>query len=210
MTLKPLTARIEQLEAARSRIDAGDPAPPAPIPQVTDWEARLSAARAVDVLTGANTAQAIEQARADEQRSIEQQAQEAARFAQEQAQRREAIDRLDRDLDAAQSLLERELRARSKTLAVEALTRYHAALVGVLEALARLAGALEASGEVAAANMALMTVTLPAIGDPALPAGFAAQAGKVTALNRQAILARAAAEVRELLITADEEEPADA
>ena len=44
MTLKSLTARIEQLQAARAEIDAVDPALPAPIPQATDWEARLSAA----------------------------------------------------------------------------------------------------------------------------------------------------------------------
>lgn len=206
-SLQNLRARIEQLEAARNRIDAAEVNPPPPMPATaTDWEARLSAARAVDSLTGANTAEAIEQARADEQRRIEQHAQEAAKFAQEQARRREVLSTLERDLEAAHSLLEREMRARSKGLVVDALTRYHAALVEVLDALARLAGAMDVAGEQTAANMALMSLTMPAVGRPVLPSGFDCTGGRITAPGRTSIIAQAAAEARELLMTAVDEE----
>lgn len=209
-SLQNLRARIEQLEAARSRIDAAEVNPPAPIPQVADWDARLSAARAVDSLVGSETAYAVQDQREAERLRIEKHAKDAAKFAQEATRRREAMKRLTGDLEAAHGLLEREIRARSKTLVVESLTRYHAALAEVLEALARLTGALELSGEVTAANLALMSLTMPAIGDPALPAGFSVMAGRITAPSRSIVIAQAAAEARELLLNEETEETADA
>lgn len=156
--LARLNARIEQLEAARAEL-AAQAAPPSPPPApAQDWESRLSAARAVDVLTGANTAETIESQRQADAAAREKQAKEAAKFAARATQTRESINALSRDLDAALSLLQQELTAAANARLPDCESDYHKARAAMMEASEVYAGCLALSGQQTAATQLLRAV----------------------------------------------------
>lgn len=164
--LARLSARIAELEQARSELESalvGLEAAPPPPPTV-DWESRLSAAKAVDVLTGANTTQALEQARADEQRRVERQGKEAVQNAARATQAREALDTLTRDIEAAESLLRRELTATANSRLADCESDYHRTRAAMLNAAESLAGCLALAGQETAAAQLLRSIGVA--GDP--------------------------------------------
>ena len=123
-----------------------------------DWESRLSAARAVDLLTASNTAAAIEAQRQADAIAREKQARKAAQEGLQATQRREALSTITRDLEAANSLLERELRTAANHRLADCERRYHNARAAWLEAAETCAGCLALSGQETAATQLLLTV----------------------------------------------------
>ncbi len=159
MSLQRLSARIEELEAQRAELEAtlSSIAAPTPPPPAIDWEARLSAAKAVDALTGSATASTVEAQRQADLAQREQQARKAGGVALEAAQRREAMDTLARDLEAAQALYQRELRAVANARLVEFQSGYHRAQAELLATARDLAAMLFLSGQETAAHQLLRT-----------------------------------------------------
>lgn len=141
--LQRLQARIAELQAARdevqSALDASPPAHTQPVSTV-DWEARLSAARAVDTLTGANTAASIEAQRQAERLSAEKEAKKALADSLKATQQREALSTLDRDIEAATGLLARSIADAARQRLPDCERRYQEACSARLEAAADLAG----------------------------------------------------------------------
>lgn len=159
MSLNRLSARIAELEASRAELEStlsGIAAPASPPPAI-DWEARLSAARAVDALTGSATAQTVEAQRQADLAQRDQQARQAAGEALEATQQREAMESLSRDLEAAQALYQRELRAVANARLADFQAGYHRARDEVLATARDLAAMLFLSGQETAAHQLLRT-----------------------------------------------------
>jgi hypothetical protein len=158
--LARLSARIVDLEAQRAALESALTGlnPPPPLPPATDWEPRLSAARAVDALTGADTVAAVEAQRAADAAAREQQARKADCDALQATQTRLALSTLGRDLEAATALLQRELAtaARGRLATIE--NRYHMARAAWLNAAEDLAGALALCNRETEAHQLLRTV----------------------------------------------------
>ena len=176
MSLQRLSARIAELEAARATIQAAlDSSPPlSPLPAPVDWEARLSAARAVDALTGSATATAVESQRQADLQAREQQARKAAGEALQATQRREALDTLTRDLEAATALYQRELRAVASQRVADFQAGYHRARAAFVDAARNLAGTLFLAGQETAAHQLLRSAgvagdTMTIIAQAAIP-----------------------------------------
>lgn len=161
--LQRLSARIEELEAARaaiqSALDSVQPLPPPP--PAIDWEARLSAARAVDALTGSATAQTVEAQRQADLAQRDQQARQAAANALQATQQREAMESLSRDLEAATALWERSVSDAARDRLASAETRYHSTRAAAMEAATNLAGWLALAGRETAAHQLLRSVGTP-------------------------------------------------
>lgn len=157
--LTRLSAKIAELEAERAELESvcftvEQTPPPPPV----DWESRLSAARAVDLLTGADTAATVESQRQADTAAREKQARKAAQGAQEAAQRREAIESLARDLEAANGLLARELTAAANNRLSALENDFHRARTEWLESAQRYAGCLALCGQETAAHQLLRAV----------------------------------------------------
>lgn len=176
MSLQRLSSRIEELEAARAAIqaamDSSPPLPPPPAP--VDWESRLSAARAVDALTGSATAPTVEAQRQADLQAREKQARKAAQVALQATQQREALDTLTRDLEAAHVLYQRELRAVANARLAGFQSGYHRAQAELLATARNLAGMLFLSGQETAAHQLLRTAgfggdTMTIIAQAAIP-----------------------------------------
>lgn len=155
--LQRLEARIAELEAARATIQAAlDSVPPLPaLPAPVDWESRLSAARAVDALTGMETAPAIEAQRVADQREREKAARQAAQNALSATQQREALDTIARDLEAASALYQRELRAAANAHLADFQADYHRAQAAMMSATRELASMTYLAGQETAAHQLL-------------------------------------------------------
>lgn len=176
MSLQRLAARIAELEDARAAIQAAmDSSPPLPpLPAPVDWESRLSAARAVDALTGSATAPTVEAQRQADQAHREQQARKAQGEAQKASQQREALDTLTRDLEAAQGLLQRELRAVANARLADFQEGYHRAQAAMMEATRNLAAMLFLSGQESGGHQLLRSAgfsgdTMTIIAQAAIP-----------------------------------------
>lgn len=161
--LARLHARITELHAARGELEATLSGVERVLPTVgrTDWESRLSAARAVDALTGSTTAAALDAQRAAEERATTKAAAKAAESAHKATQTREAIESLTRDLDAATALLQRSLAEAARGRLPDRESRYHRALDEWTDAAADLAGALSLSGRETEAHQLLRSVGVP-------------------------------------------------
>lgn len=158
--LQRLQARIDELETARSAIQSAlDTSPPAHTqPVSTDWESRLSAARAVDTLTGANTAASIEAQRQAERLSAEKEAKKALADSLKATQQREALSTLDRDIEAAVGLLERSIANAARQRLPDCERRYQEACSARVSAAADLAGWLALCGRESEAHRLLREV----------------------------------------------------
>ena len=176
MSLQRLAERIRELEAQRAELEAIIPAvgiiPPPRSP--IDWESRLSAARAVDALTGSATATVIESQRQADLAQREQQARKAAGEALEATQRREGLSTLTRDLEAAHGLLQRELRAAAAARIADFEAGYHRARDEVLATARDLAAMLHLAGQESAAHQLLRSAgvagdTMTIIAQAAIP-----------------------------------------
>ena len=176
MSLQRLAERIRELEGQRAELEAtlsGIAAPASPPPAI-DWEARLSAARAVDLLTGSTTAMAVESQRQADLAQRDQQARKAAGVALEATQQREAMESLTRDLDAATALYQRELRAVAAGRIADFEAGYHRAQAEVLATARDLAAMLFLAGQESAAHQLLRSAgfsgdTIPIIAQAAIP-----------------------------------------
>lgn len=158
--LARLQARIDELESSRAELEttlsvAERVTPP---PPSTDWESRLSAARAVDALLGSDTASAVEAQRQAERLALEKQARQAAQNAARATQAREAMVALTRDLEAATGLLERSASdaARARLPACE--SRYHRARDAAMAAALDWAGWLSLCGRETEAHQLLRSI----------------------------------------------------
>lgn len=158
--LARLQARIVELEQARrdaeSTLAAMERAPPPP--QGTDWESRLSAARAVDALLGSDTASAVEAQRQADLQAREKQARKAAGEALKATQTREAMVALSRDLEAATALWERSVSDAARDRLASAETRYHSTRAAAMEAATNLAGWLSLCGRETEAHQLMRSI----------------------------------------------------
>lgn len=162
MSLQRLAERIRELEGQRAELESTLSSIAAPAsPPPADWEARLSAARAVDALTGANTAATLEAQRQAERLALEKQARQAAQEALKATQTREAMDALSRDLEAATALWERSVSDAARDRLASAETRYHSTRAAAMEAATNLAGWLALAGRETAAHQLLRSVGTP-------------------------------------------------
>ena len=176
MSLQRLSARIEELEAQRAELEAtlSSIAAPASPPPPIDWEARLSAAKAVDALTGSATASTVEAQRQADLAQREQQARKADGEALQATQRREAMESLTRDLEAATALYQRELRAVASQRVADFEAGYHRARDEVLATARDLAAMLYLAGQESAAHQLLRSAgvagdTMTIIAQAAIP-----------------------------------------
>lgn len=159
--LQRLQARIAELEAARAELQAAldglQSTPPQPVSTV-DWESRLSAARAVDALCGTTTASALAAQRQAERLALEKQARQAAQEALKATQTREALDTLDRDLQAATALFSRSVADAARDRLPDCERRYQAACAERMESAQIWAGWLSLCGRDTEAHQLLRAV----------------------------------------------------